>query len=172
VTSTELTVIGYNAQQTHAAIAEQVWPWVKAQNMGGHAVVVRAMLLEDHRSIQRNKEYWGYVLRPISEQVQDAGMGATVDGWHDYYRLMFLGYEFKTVRLPGKKRPSVRKALRSTTKLSERAMRKYCEQIRAHAATSFGVTFPAMEQDTGPVQKGIAGKPKTTIDMETGEIVQ
>lgn len=102
---------------------------------------------EDARSLQRNREYWGYVLRPISEQAQINGIGATAEGWHEYYRKMFLGYDFIKIREPGKKRMTVRRVLKSTTDLSERAMRKYLEQVRAHAATTFGVTFPAMEMD-------------------------
>lgn len=112
---------------------------------GVDRIAATAQPEEDLRSLQRNREYWGYVLRPISEQAQVEGIGATAEGWHDYYRVMFLGYEFTKVKLPGKKRPSVRRALKSTTKLSERAMRKYCEEVRAHAATTFGVTFSALE---------------------------
>jgi hypothetical protein len=135
-----------NAVEGHARLTSQGWPWAKSQLTAGRQVVVEFKLLEDDRSEQRNREYWGFVLRPISEQAQVAGMGATPDGWHDYYRLMFLGYEFRKVKMPGAKRPSVRRSLKSTTKLSERAMRLYCEQVRAHAATTFGVTFPALEE--------------------------
>lgn len=162
--SDEIEVIGYNAQQTHQAITEQVWPLAKAHNMAGSPVVITCKTLESVRSIQRNREYWGFVLKPISEQAQLGGMGATVDGWHDWYRLMFLGYEFRSVRLPGKKRPSVRKALKSTTKLSEKAMREYCEKVRAHAATTFGVEFPALEMDTGSVRR--------VVDADAGEITE
>jgi hypothetical protein len=122
------------------------WEWSREQMAAGRPVVAEFKLLEDERSVQRNREYWGFVLRPISEQAQVNGIGATVDGWHDYYRLMFLGYEFTKTKLPGMKRPSVRRKLKSTTKLSERAMRLYLEQVRAHAATTFSVTFPAMEE--------------------------
>ena len=164
-----LQLVLQTPEQGHAVIAAQGWPWAKAQLQQGKPVVMEMKLLEDVRSLQRNREYWGYVLRPISEQAQVNGMGATAEGWHDYYRLMFLGYEFTKVKLPGKKRPSVRRALKSTTKLSERAMRKYCEQVRAHAANVFGVTFPAMPMDLEPPKK--APRKNAPIDMETGEVM-
>lgn len=131
--------------QARAAIAERLAPFCRAMWEAGKRVAIVAQDEEEARSLQRNREYWGFVLRPISEQAQIDGIGATAEGWHDYYRKMFLGYEFTKVKLPGAKRPSVRRQLRSTTKLGERKMRTYCEQVRAHAATTFGVTFPAME---------------------------
>jgi hypothetical protein len=112
---------------------------------GVERIAATACPEEELRSLERNSEYWGFVLRPISEQAQIDGIGATAEGWHDYFRKMFLGYVFKKVRMPGKKRPSIKRELKSTTKLSEKAMRTYCEQVRAHAATTFGVTFPALE---------------------------
>jgi hypothetical protein len=141
----ELNVAWLDAEQAGANFSRVVRPWCHEQWKAGKQIAVRLCHLEEARSIQRNREYWGYVLRPISEQAQIDGIGATAEGWHDYYRKMFLGYELTKVKEPGKKRPSVKRALKSTTKLSERAMRTYCEQVRAHAATTFGVTFPALE---------------------------
>lgn len=135
----------HSPDQAALAIKAQLVPFCRSMWESGKRVVITAQDEEEARSLQRNREYWGYVLRPISEQAQIEGIGATAEGWHDYYRKMFLGYEFTKVRLPGAKRKSVRRSLKSTTKLSERAMRKYCEEVRAHAATTFCVTFPAME---------------------------
>jgi hypothetical protein len=142
---TELRATWINPDQAGVNFAHQVRPWCHEQWKAGKRIAVHLCDEEEARSLQRNKEYWGFVLRPISEQAQIEGIGATAEGWHDYYRKMFLGYEFTKVKEPGKKRPSVKRALKSTTKLSERAMRKYCEEVRAHAATTFGVTFPALE---------------------------
>jgi hypothetical protein len=164
-------------EQAHRQIVA-LWPELKQELASGRHLWVEVQPLEEARDLQRNKEYWGYVLRPISEQAQIGGMGATSDGWHDYYRLMFLGYEFTKVRLPGKKRPSVRKALKSTTALSNRAMREYMEQIRAHAATTFAVTFPVPPWVEEEMRRNaiapprITRTPKTTIDAETGEILE
>lgn len=162
-------------QQGHQQIVQAWQHAIKPRLEAGERLWLGVQPLEDARDLQRNREYWGYVLRPISEQAQVDGIGSTAEGWHDYYRLMFLGYEFTKVRLPGKKRPSVRRALKSTTTLSNRAMREYMEQIRAHAATTFGVTFPlppwVEEEMRQAAMHGPRTKPKRErIDSETGEI--
>ena len=141
----ELRVQWADPEQAGVSFSRVVRPWCHEQWKAGKQIAVHLCELEAARSAERNREYWGYVLRPISEQAQIAGIGALPEGWHDYYRKLFLGYEFTKVKEPGKKRPSVKRALKSTTKLSERAMRTYCEQVRAHAATTFGVSFPALE---------------------------
>ena len=168
-----LTAILSNPQQGHSVMSGQLWPWAKNYLQADRPVVVELKLLEDVRSIQRNKEYWGFVLRPISEQALVNGMGADSEGWHLYYKRMFLGYEFTKVRLPGAKRPSVTRALKSTTNLPERVMRKYLEKVRAHAATTFGVEFPALPMDLQPPSKPTKAQSRaTTVDAETGEILE
>lgn len=164
-------VVLFEPQQAHAAVVH-AYEWTKPRVAAGDRVVLRVELEEETRAIRLNKEYWGYVLRPISEQAQVDGMGADAEGWHYFYKKMFLGYEFTKVRVPGKKRPVVRRELRSTTELTNREMREYMEQVRAHAATTFTVEFPAMERDIAPPRKGIGHTPKTTIDAETGEILE
>lgn len=146
MTGSEILAEWNDQQQAGIHFARVVRPWCHDMWKAGKRIAVHLCDLEEARSLQRNKEYWGYVLRPISEQAQIDGIGAAAEGWHDYYRKMFLGYEFTKVKEPGKKRPSVKRSLKSTTKLSERAMRRYLEEVRAHAATTFGVTFPALEE--------------------------
>ena len=135
----------HEPQQGHALVVRG-WEWSKQKLADGKPVAVEFKLLEETRAVQLNKEYWGYILRPISEQAQIGGIGAQADGWHLFYRKMFLGYVFTKTKVPGSKRPVVKKELRSTTTLSNREMRTYMEQIRAHAATTFGVEFPADER--------------------------
>lgn len=141
----ELRVLWTDSEQAGRSFAHQVRPFCYEQWKAGKRLAVHICDEEEARSDQRNREYWGFVLRPISEQAQLDGIGATAEGWHRYYVEMLLGWEFKKVKKPGKKRPSVSRQLRSTTKLSEKAMREYLEQVRAHAATTFEVTFPALE---------------------------
>lgn len=163
----------HDKEQAKRVLRESVFPFLEQELDAGRAVAADFGQLETKRSLKRNAEYWGYVLRPISEQAQVNGIGATAEGWHRYYVEMFLGWVFKKVRKPGAKRPSVSRQLKSTTTLSERAMRDYCEQIRAHAASTFGVHFPAMPMDTArPVKRA---KPRTAAqraDPETGEILE
>lgn len=158
----------HEPQQAHALVVRG-WEVAKTNIAAGRPMVVEFKLLEETRAIRLNKEYWGYVLRPISEQAQMDGIGADAEGWHYYYKKMFLGYVFRKVRVPGSKRPIVRRELRSTTDLTNREMREYMEQVRAHAATTFAVMFPAMEQDTAPPRKRAK---RTVIDNETGEITE
>lgn len=160
----------HEPQHAHALVVRG-WNLAKENIAAGRPMVVEFKPLEETRAIQLNKEYWGYVLKPISEQAQIEGIGAQAEGWHDYYKKMFLGYRFVKVRVPGRKRPLVRRELRSTTDLTNRDMREYMEQVRAHAATIFGVRFPAMERDTAPHKKASA-KRGMVIDAETGEITE
>jgi hypothetical protein len=176
VSEQSFAVALYEPEQGHRQLLA-LWPELKAALGNGQALWLEAQPLEEARDLQRNKEYWGYVLRPISEQAQVEGMGTDSEGWHLYYRRMFLGYEFTKTKLPGKKRPSVTRELKSTTKLSNRAMNKYMEQIRAHAATTFGVTFsvaPWIEEEMrrNAVRPAVGHTKKTTIDMDTGEILE
>lgn len=162
----------YSPEQGHQQVVN-LWPELKTELAQGRALWMEVTPLEEARDLQRNREYWGFVLRPISEQAQIDGIGSTAEGWHDYYRLMFLGYEFTKVTLPGKKRPSVRRALKSTTTLSNRAMREYMEQIRAHAATTFGVTFPVppwVEEENR--RNARSPRKGAVIDAATGEIME
>jgi hypothetical protein len=172
VNESTYSVALYTPEQGHQQIVA-LWPELKEQLQQGKHLWVEVQPLEEARELRVNREYWGFVLRPISEQAQIGGIGSTADGWHDYYRLMFLGYEFTKVRLPGKKRPSIRRQLKSTTTLSNRAMREYMEQIRAHAATTFEVTFPLppwVEEETR--RAAVRPQEPSVIDSETGEILQ
>lgn len=161
-------------EQAKHALRESVFPYLEQELDAGRQVAADFGPLESKRELRLNREYWGYVLRPISEQAQVEGVGATAEGWHDYYRLMFLGYVFTSVRLPGKKRPSVRRALRSTTDLSNREMREYMEQIRAHAAQTFTVEFPLppWAMDTAAPRKRQRAIESGRVDSETGEILE
>lgn len=136
-----------DAAQAGVNFARVVRPWCHEMWKQGKEVAAHLMDAEEAQSLSLLREYWGYILRPISQQAQIAGIGATVDGWHLYYKREILGYEFVKTRLPGKKRAVVRKQLPSVGELAKRPtkMRKYMEEVRAHAATTFGVTFPALE---------------------------
>jgi hypothetical protein len=155
--------------QAHGALQAQVWPMVKTQTGLGNRLWLTVQPLEDARSIRQNKFYW-VVLKQISQQAQHEGVGADSDGWHLYYKRMFLGYEFKKTRLPGKKRPSVTRELRSTTKLSVKAFAEYIEQVQAHAATTFGVEFTELLPAELKPERKAKTKTATVIDNETGEI--
>jgi hypothetical protein len=130
-----------NPAQAGRNLNATVVPWCKDRMAEGKQVVASFEVAQDIRSLQQNAFMWAFVLKNISQQAQLEGIGATADGWHLYYKRMFLGYQLKKVKVPGKKRPSITRELRSTTKLSVPKMSKYMEQVMAHAATTFGVAF-------------------------------
>lgn len=157
-------------EQAKALIASRLGPFCRQQwAQGVQGIAVSAEPQEDTTEARWYREYWGYVLKPISEQAQVNGMGTDADGWHKYFKKMFLGYVIDKVKLPGSKRWSISRSLKSTKKLSNKVRREYMEKVRAHAATTFGVEFPVppWAMDTAP-----PAKRKTTIDAETGEILE
>jgi hypothetical protein len=140
---TELRATWINPDQAGVNFAHQVRPWCHEQWKAGKRLRVLITEAEDERSLQQNAFMWAFVLKTISEQAQLEGIGATAEGWHLYYKRMFLGYTIRKVKVPGKKRPSILRELKSTTKLSVAKMSKYLDQVMAHAVTTFGVMFPA-----------------------------
>ena len=128
-------------EQAHLNLCRALWPACKKELEQGTELCVTVVPLEDQRSEQQNKYMWAVVLREISEQATIGGIGATPEGWHLFFKRKFLGYEFEKVKLPGKKRPSVSKKLRSTTGLSVKKMSEYLEEVIAEAATVYSVRF-------------------------------
>jgi hypothetical protein len=139
----EITAIWSDPDQAGASFAHVVRPFCREQWAAGKKLSVRISEAEDERSLQQNAFLWGFVYKHITEQALVEGIGATAEGWHLYYKRMFLGYQVRKVTLPGKKRPSITRELRSTRDLKVKPMSKYLEQVMAHAATTFGVQFPA-----------------------------
>ena len=117
---------------------------LKANLTAGKRMVVTAQEQEDERSLRQNAFYWAVVLKCTSEQAKINGVGATADGWHLYWKREHLGYKFTKTKLPGAKRPSITRELRSTKGLSVKKMAVYLEKVQATAATDFGVAFSAM----------------------------
>lgn len=154
------TIQCWNPQQAHAAIAQQLWPMLKAELTAGKRMVVTAQEQEDERSLKQNAFYWAVVLKCTSQQAKINGVGATPDGWHLYFKREHLGYKFTKTKLPGKTRPSVIKELRSTRGLSVKRMSIYLEKCIAQACTDFGVMFPVNRWED------------YHVDPSTGEILE
>lgn len=159
-------------EQAKQLIAAKLGPYCREQwAQGVERISVSAEPEEDTTEVRWFREYWGYVLKPISEQAQINGIGADADGWHKYYKKMFLGYVITKTKLPGSKRWSISRTLKSTRKLSSKVRREYIEKVRAHAATTFGVEFPVppWAMDTAQPRKRTA---KDMADQTTGEILE
>jgi hypothetical protein len=156
-------------EQAKRLIAEKLGPYCREQwAQGVENISVSAEPQEETTEVRWFREYWGYVLRPISEQGQVNGLGTDADGWHLYYKRMFLGYVITKTKLPGATRWSISRTLKSTRKLTGKARREYMESVRAHAATTFGVEFPLppWAMDIAPPRR------REHVDAETGEITE
>lgn len=145
--------------QGHQSIQSVLWPWIKAMTIAGNRVTVRAEKEEDQRSLQQLKFYWKACLEQISQQATLGGVGFQKEGWHWYMKRKFLGYKFKKVQIPGNKRVSVIKELRSTRGLSVKKMSDYLDKVQAHAAQDLGVEFTVRDWTKW-----------ANVDPETGEI--
>ena len=131
------------SDQANASFKAAVVPYVRTMLEAGQRLGVTIAPIEDDRSLKQNAFYWGFCLKEISEQAQIGGIGADAEGWNRYYKVMFLGYRVGKTKMPGRKRPAITRELRSTRDLKVKAMSSYLDQVMAHAATTFGVTFPA-----------------------------
>jgi hypothetical protein len=138
---TELRAVWADPEQAGKNFAHVVRPFCHEQWKAGRRLVVTIRELEDERSLQQNAFYWSFVLKNISQQATINGIGSDAYGWHYWFKKNILGYCFTKTKVPGSKRPVIRRELRSTTKLSVSKMSKYLEQVMAHAATTYGVAF-------------------------------
>lgn len=68
----------WNPQQAHAAMAQTIWPQVKAALMAGHRMVLE--LKPETRSISQNARMWA-MLTEISQQVDWYGRKLTAEEW-------------------------------------------------------------------------------------------
>lgn len=138
-----LTVHLQNAVQGRIALKDQVLPFIGAHLQAQRRLKVTVEEAEDERSLKQNAFMWAFVLKTISRQAVIDGIGADENGWHLYFKRRLLGYQVRKVKVPGKKRPSMVRELRSTKGLSVKKMSDYLDKVMAIAATEFGVTFEA-----------------------------
>lgn len=156
-----LSVIWRDPQQAGVSLNKMVIPWSKDRFKEGHQLHVKIMTAEDQRSLDQNAFYWKACLEQISQQATLGGVGFQKEGWHWYMKRKFLGYGFKKVRIPGNKRVSVIKELRSTTGLSVKKMSDYLDKVQAHAAQDLGVAFTVKDW-----------RQWANVDPDTGELLQ
>lgn len=138
---TELRAVWTGPEQAGKHFAEKVRPFCREQWAQGRQLAVHICEAEDQRSLQQNAFYWAFVLKTISRQATIDGIGSDENGWHYYFKRRVLGYRVTKTKVPGSKRPVIRRELRSTTDLKVKPMSTYLEKVMAIAATEFGVTF-------------------------------
>lgn len=129
-----------SAEDSHRA-AVMAHALCKRLIASGKPARITAIELADDRSIQQNRFYWGVVLAQISDQARVNGQKYANEAWHELFKRQFLGYRFLKVMVAGRKRKTVIKELRSTTKLKVKPMADYLTKVMAFAATDLGVVF-------------------------------
>lgn len=139
---TDLARIVTTREQAHEA-ASAMYGCARVLIADGKRVRMACVEEEDDRSAEQNRFYWGPCLTEISEQASIEGQRYTVDAWHELFKRQYLGYEVVKVKVAGRKRPTVIRRLRSTTKLKVRPMSEYLDKLQAFAATELGVRFSA-----------------------------
>lgn len=140
----EFTRIVTTREQAHQAITDS-YAVAQALLSDGKRVRLAVATQEDDRSLRQNRYYWAACLGEISEQASINGQRWSSDAWHELFKRQFIGYEIEKVKVAGRKRTTVIRRLRSTTKLSVRAMSTYLEQVQAFAATELGVQFSLLD---------------------------
>lgn len=131
----------HDKAQGRQVVTSRLLPWLGQQLEAGREIEVVAREIEDNRSLRQNAFYWSYVLKTISQQAVIGGIGADEEGWNKYFKRRVLGYRVTKTRMPGSKRPSITRELRSTRDLKVKPMSEYLEQVMAIGASDFGVTF-------------------------------
>lgn len=122
---------------------------------------------EDDRSVQQNRYYWGPCLTEISEQAMVGGQRWTVDAWHELFKRQFIGYGIKKVKVAGRKKVTIIRALKSTTELTVRQFSDYLDKLQAFAAADLGVRFSVPDWyahagvERQPARKSRAPQPAT-----------
>lgn len=132
--------IATNTVAAHQAITDG-WLLAKSLTMADRKVRVRVEELEDDRSIQQNSFYWAACLKEISEQASIGGQKWAIDAWHELFKRQFLGFEIKKVKVAGRKKATIIRRLRSTTRLPVTKFSKYLDEVQAFATTELGVRF-------------------------------
>jgi hypothetical protein len=137
----ELHVQWKDAEQAGVVFANVVRPWCKEQWAAGRQLAVSIRELEDARSLQQLRYYWGPMLGEISEQAQINGQKYAKDAWHELGKRQFLPRRIAKTRVAGRARPVVSVSLGSTKGLSVKKMSEYIEKFQAWVTTDLGVVF-------------------------------
>ena len=99
-------------------------------NYEGKTVVVTVREQKERRSLNLNSYYWAVIVKLLSEET-----GYNKDEMHEVLKSMFLRtrYQIKGVWVDSTK---------STTKLSNKEMGEFIEEVKRFASTTLGVYIP------------------------------
>lgn len=131
----------HNAQDGYQTIKTGAWPLAKSHLIAGRKLLLTIRDWEDTQTEKQRRYYFGAVIAQIVAQAKINGMGATKDGWHNFFKREYIGYRVTQEAVAGRKRTVTMRKLGSLKDLRVRAMNEYIEKVTAHAATEFGVQF-------------------------------
>lgn len=137
----ELHAVWTDPEQAGVNFSRVVRPFCHEQWKAGRRLAVTIRELEDERTLQQLKFYWGPMLKDISEQATIAGTKYSKDAWHELGKRQFLPRRTTKTKVAGRSRPVITTTLGSTKGLSVRKMSKYLEEFMAWAVTDLGVVF-------------------------------
>jgi hypothetical protein len=140
---TELRAVWNDPEQAGKNFAHVVRPFCHEQWKAGRRLAVTIRELEDERSLQQLRYYWGPMLGDISEQATIGGQKYSKDAWHELGKRQFLPRRVIKTRVAGRSRPVVSTTIGSTKGLSVRKMSEYIERFQAFVVTDLGVVFNA-----------------------------
>ena len=153
-----IQVLCINPVQAHQAMQAQVWPWVKAQTIAQHPVVLEARLAEDKKSDQQRRYLHGVVLTQIAKQARVNGASYPLAVWKEYLRNEYLGFKTVTSINPMTGKKHRRRVRVSTEDLGVKAYAAYIERVTAFAVTDLHVVFDQQssaqawcDEDTGEI---------------------
>lgn len=145
--TTELQSVWIDAEQAGKNFAHIVRPWCHEQWKAGKRIAVTLRELEDERSLQQLRYYWGPMLGDISEQASIGGQKYSKDAWHELGKRQFLPRRVKKTKVAGRTRAVVTVTLGTTKGLSVKKMSEYLERFQAWATTDLGVQFTVGKED-------------------------
>ena len=141
-----------NAQQAHANLTHQVWPWAKSMMAAGHRLVIELRLEQDAKTDRQRAFYHGVVLTAIAKQAEVNGQRFPLAVWKEHFRNEYLGFKTVTYTNPMTGKKSRRRVRKSTEDLGVKAYAELIERVTAFACTELGVEFPAhIDPETGEV---------------------
>ncbi len=159
-----------NAQQAHAAMTAQLWPWVKSMTMAGNMVDIHAGPSEDSITNEQRGYLHAVVLTEIAQFAKANGEKFPMAVWKEWFRSEFLGFKVVTSINPFTKKKVRRRVRISTEDLGVRGLAQYIDRVIAFAATDLGVVVS--EPLPPHLRPGRHRKvEKESVDPETGEIM-
>jgi hypothetical protein len=135
-------------EQAHKALANIVWPRIKAELQAGHEQALSIEPFEDSLTTKQRGYYHGVVLTEIAAQVVIEGKKHSMAVWKEYIRDKFLGYKRVTFTNPLTGRKSRRRVRISTEDLGVKRYAKLIDEVTAYAITELNVRFPAGSWET------------------------